>query len=76
LSKNPQRRLGAGPKDAEEIKKHNFFKGVDWEEVFNRRLKPPKPEIRELKHIEYPYNKLLEELKHNAYGENEQDNRV
>ena len=26
---------------AEDVKRHKWFKGVDWEEVFYRKLKPP-----------------------------------
>uniref|UniRef100_A0A8C3VDY7 Serine/threonine-protein kinase N3 n=1 Tax=Catharus ustulatus TaxID=91951 RepID=A0A8C3VDY7_CATUS len=41
LRKCPERRLGAGEKDAEEIKIQPFFKGMDWDALFARRLKPP-----------------------------------
>ncbi|NXF99321.1 PKN2 kinase, partial [Sakesphorus luctuosus] len=41
LQKCPERRLGAGEKDAEEIKIQPFFKGVDWDALLARRLKPP-----------------------------------
>ncbi|NXG22964.1 PKN2 kinase, partial [Grallaria varia] len=41
LRKCPERRLGAGEKDAEEIKIQPFFKGVDWDALLARRLKPP-----------------------------------
>ncbi len=30
LNRNPMKRLGAGPKGVEDIKKHAFFKDVDW----------------------------------------------
>ena len=43
LNRNPNKRLGAGPSDAEEIKSHKWFKGFDWNEVYNRKLIPPKP---------------------------------
>ncbi|NXY35089.1 PKN2 kinase, partial [Pomatorhinus ruficollis] len=41
LRKCPERRLGAGEKDAEEIKIQPFFKGINWDALFARRLKPP-----------------------------------
>jgi len=46
LNRNPNRRLGAGPTDAEEIKKHPFFDNVDWDKVVNRQYEVPKPFIR------------------------------
>ncbi len=52
LSKNSQKRLGAGPRGAEEIKEHHFFKDIVWEDVYNRKLKPPKPVISELKKLD------------------------
>lgn len=30
LNRNPSKRLGSGPSGATEIKRHIFFKGVDW----------------------------------------------
>ncbi|NWR55258.1 PKN2 kinase, partial [Bucorvus abyssinicus] len=41
LRKCPERRLGAGARDAEEIKIQAFFKGIDWDALFARTLKPP-----------------------------------
>lgn len=46
LNRNPNKRLGAGPQDAEEIKQHAFFKGTDWQKVYERKLEPPKPTIK------------------------------
>ncbi|KAJ1930902.1 Serine/threonine kinase, partial [Linderina macrospora] len=47
LEKEPSKRLGSGPTDAEEIKKHSFFKGVSWDDVLNKRIAPLYvPEIR------------------------------
>lgn len=41
MTREPTRRLGAGKADAEEIKKHPFFKDVSWDDVFNKRIPPP-----------------------------------
>lgn len=30
LNRNPEKRLGAGEEDAEEIKRHKFFADIDW----------------------------------------------
>ena len=40
LEKDPTLRLGFSEKDADEIKEHPFFNGVDWEKVQNKQIKP------------------------------------
>ena len=44
LEKNPQKRI-----DLEDIKKHKFFKGIEWNELELKNIKPPRDlnEIRE-----------------------------
>uniref|UniRef100_A0A4W5RVV2 protein kinase C n=1 Tax=Hucho hucho TaxID=62062 RepID=A0A4W5RVV2_9TELE len=47
LRRNPERRLGSGEKDADDVKKQPLFRGVDWEALLQRRLPPPfVPNIR------------------------------
>ncbi|XP_066563840.1 serine/threonine-protein kinase N1 isoform X2 [Amia ocellicauda] len=41
LRRNPERRLGSSDKDAEDVKKQPFFRGVDWEALLARKLPPP-----------------------------------
>ncbi|KAG9315591.1 kinase-like domain-containing protein [Chiua virens] len=41
LTRDPARRLGSSKTDAEEIKKHPFFKDVSFDDVFNKRIPPP-----------------------------------
>eukprot|EP00742_Colponemidia_sp_Colp-10_P003496 GILJ01003723.1.p1 GENE.GILJ01003723.1~~GILJ01003723.1.p1 ORF type:complete len:872 (-),score=124.93 GILJ01003723.1:436-3051(-) len=41
LERDPSRRLGAGPQDAEEIKSHPFFQTVSWHAMMSRHLRPP-----------------------------------
>lgn len=41
LRRNPERRLGAGEKDAEEVKKHPFFRNVDWAALLAKKTRPP-----------------------------------
>ena len=36
LNRNKSRRLGAGPEGSNEIKKHAFFNGIDWDVVERR----------------------------------------
>ncbi|KAI3386276.1 hypothetical protein SNEBB_007618 [Seison nebaliae] len=35
------RRLGAMRGGAEDVKKHKWFKGINWNDVYSKRLKPP-----------------------------------
>ena len=48
LNRDPKKRLGSGPGEAEDIKIHKFFKGIDWDQVYNRKLTPPKPYIPQI----------------------------
>jgi len=41
LTKDPTRRLGSGPKDAEEIKPHPFFTSIDWDKLQRGEIAPP-----------------------------------
>ena len=38
LVKNPERRLGGGREDAEEVKRHAFYASVNWQEVYDRKV--------------------------------------
>ena len=33
--------MGRGPRDAEEIKEHPFFNGINWEKLKERKIIPP-----------------------------------
>lgn len=39
LDRNPATRLGS--KDTEDVKKHAFFKGVDWKALYDLKIPPP-----------------------------------
>jgi RAC serine/threonine-protein kinase len=41
LTRDPDKRLGSGPTDAEEIKVHKFFSVIDWEELATGNMSPP-----------------------------------
>ncbi|OCT65392.1 serine/threonine-protein kinase N2 [Xenopus laevis] len=41
LRKSPERRLGAGAGDAEEIKPQPFFQEMDWDALYAQQMKPP-----------------------------------
>uniref|UniRef100_A0A8C7LF45 Ribosomal protein S6 kinase n=1 Tax=Oncorhynchus kisutch TaxID=8019 RepID=A0A8C7LF45_ONCKI len=47
LVKDPHKRLGSGPRRAEDIKTHAFFKGLSWSDLAEKKVVSPfKPEIR------------------------------
>lgn len=41
LERNPERRLGGGKGDAQEVKNHPFFAGVNWDDMLAKRVTPP-----------------------------------
>ncbi|TKS78128.1 Serine/threonine-protein kinase N2 [Collichthys lucidus] len=48
LKKNPLKRLGAGERDANEVKGEKFFETIDWEALLAKKVKPPfLPSIKE-----------------------------
>lgn len=49
LNRDPLKRLGSSKKDAEDIKNHSFFKGVDWKACLMKKISVPP--FREIKRI-------------------------
>lgn len=46
LVKDPLKRLGGGPEDANEIKQHIFFSPINWTDLEGRKIAPPfKPQV-------------------------------
>jgi len=41
LTREPELRLGSGPTDAQEIMSHAFFRNVNWEDIYSKRVQPP-----------------------------------
>ena len=41
LRKEPRKRLGVGPNDINVIKKHRFFRKIDWKKLEAKELEPP-----------------------------------
>ncbi|KAK3826983.1 MAG: hypothetical protein JOS17DRAFT_750148 [Linnemannia elongata] len=41
LVKVPTNRLGSGPTDAEEIKAHAYFRNVNFDDIYHKRIRPP-----------------------------------
>ncbi|KAJ7373130.1 RAC-alpha serine/threonine-protein kinase [Desmophyllum pertusum] len=47
LTKDPSKRLGGGPDDAQEVMKHPFFGTINWDDIYHKRIKPPfKPVVK------------------------------
>lgn len=57
LNRNPKKRLGAGPEDANELKRHAFFKSIDWKAVEQGKLDMPPIEPRK----EFKLNPMAEQ---------------
>lgn len=62
MLRDPNRRLGGGPADGEEVKAHEFFSSVDWLAIFECRMRPPfTPNIAhegEVKYFEEAFTNL------------------
>lgn len=41
LTREPEMRLGSGVTDAQEIMSHAFFRNVNWEDIYYKRIAPP-----------------------------------
>ena len=70
LNRNPHKRLGAGQNGADDIKKHIFFKKIDWEKAERRQLPVPPPYMKKLQPIEVPIEKVYGK---GAFDENLKD---
>ncbi|TAQ91668.1 hypothetical protein B7494_g62 [Chlorociboria aeruginascens] len=41
LTREPDQRLGSGPTDAQEIMSQPFFRTINWDDVYHKRIQPP-----------------------------------
>ncbi|CEL03272.1 hypothetical protein BJX68DRAFT_46111 [Aspergillus pseudodeflectus] len=41
LTREPELRLGSGPTDAQEVMSHAFFRSVNWDDIYHKRVPPP-----------------------------------
>ncbi len=68
LSRNPNKRLGSSLLDANELKQHPFFAGIDFNKITNKQFIPIKfkKENKEKSIKEFVHNKeILEDMKCN-----------
>jgi serine/threonine protein kinase len=46
LTREPEQRLGSGPTDAQEIMSQPFFRNINWDDIYHKRVQPPfQPQI-------------------------------
>ena len=58
--KDPDKRLGSGEFGVDMIKKHPFFKNIDWDAIFNKKINPPfKPRIKNEADTRYIYKVVI-----------------
>ncbi|KAL2157071.1 hypothetical protein VTH06DRAFT_7052 [Thermothelomyces fergusii] len=41
LTREPELRLGSGPTDAQEVMSQPFFRNINWDDIFHKRVAPP-----------------------------------
>ncbi|EEB05592.1 AGC/PKC protein kinase Pck2 [Schizosaccharomyces japonicus yFS275] len=41
LTRAPEKRLGSGPNDAEDVMAHPFFSNINWDDIYHKRIQPP-----------------------------------
>ena len=41
LTKEPDQRLGSSPSDAQDVMDHKFFKDINWDDLYHKRVTPP-----------------------------------
>lgn len=47
LTREPEQRLGSGPTDAQEVMSQPFFRNINWDDIYHKRVEPPfKPSIK------------------------------
>jgi hypothetical protein len=59
LNRNPLKRLGAGKRDADDIKEHPFLAMINWQDAINKKLKVPKPYVKKTVAQEIPLDKIF-----------------
>nr|WGC84524.1 protein kinase C [Trichoderma koningiopsis] len=47
LTREPDQRLGSGPTDAQEVMSQPFFRNINWDDIYHKRVQPPfMPQIK------------------------------
>ena len=68
---DPKSRLGSGVDGGEKIKNHKFFKGVNWKDVWDRKLEPPfVPNLKSDQDLKYFDSSFTDESVGSLLGKN------
>jgi len=72
LNVNDKDRLGYGPDGFEDIKNHDFFRGIDWDLLEQKQLKPPyiPPASLTSKDIFVDFQTIMRDLNNTEWLEN------
>jgi serine/threonine protein kinase len=41
LTRDPDQRLGSGPTDAQEVMNQPFFRNINWDDIYHKKIAPP-----------------------------------
>lgn len=85
LTRDPEKRLGSGPEGTNEVKRHPFFKDIDWAKLEKKEIEAPfKPKVKDVMDVsqidtvftgERPQDSLVENsLSETMMRENNFDN--
>ena len=67
----PKSRLGYGTNGAENIKNHKFFKGINWNDVWDKKLEPPfVPKLKDEQDLKYFDSSFTDESISSLLGKN------
>eukprot|EP00118_Oscarella_pearsei_P006029 m.27564 g.27564 ORF g.27564 m.27564 type:complete len:1054 (+) comp30158_c0_seq1:213-3374(+) len=65
LRRNPEKRLGAGEADAEDVRRQPFFRNLDFDLLLERKVKPPfKPSIKSHRDVSNFDDEFTSEIPH------------
>ena len=68
---DPKLRLGSGADGGEKIKSHNFFKNINWQDVWDRKLTPPfVPKLKNEQDLKYFDSSFTDESIGSLLGKN------